>query len=85
MVTLTYDATSIAAGVLRPSALFHPTSSELELPSPAMSSVLRSLFASSPAVVIWLLFLWAERSHYDRRRRKGDASASPALLATVRV
>jgi hypothetical protein len=46
-----------------------------------MGSALRWIFVSSPAVMVWLLFLWAERSHYDRRRRKGDASASPALHA----
>jgi hypothetical protein len=44
-----------------------------------MSSALRWMLVSSPAVVVWLLFLWAERSLYDRRRRKGAASASPAL------
>jgi len=44
-----------------------------------MSRAFQWLFVSSPAVIVWLLFLWAGRSHYDRRRRKGNASASPAL------
>lgn len=43
------------------------------------------MFVSSPAVVVWLLFLYAERRYYDRQRRKGDASASPALHATGSV
>jgi hypothetical protein len=44
-----------------------------------VSTVFRWLFVSSPAVIVWVLFLWAERGYYDRQRRKGDASASPAL------
>lgn len=44
-----------------------------------MTSALRWMFVSSPAVIVWLLFLWAERSHHDRQRHKDAASASPAL------
>jgi hypothetical protein len=47
-----------------------------------MGSAFRWLFVSSPAIIVWLLLLWAERRHYDRQRRKGDASASPVLHVT---
>ena len=50
-----------------------------------MSSAFQWLFVSSPAVIVWLLFLWAERSHYNRQRRKGALSASPAFHVTDSV
>jgi hypothetical protein len=42
------------------------------LRSEAMSGALGWLLGSSVALAMWLLLLWAERSYYDRQRRKDD-------------
>jgi hypothetical protein len=37
-----------------------------------MGSILAWLLGSSVAVVMWLLYVWAERTHDDRQERKND-------------
>jgi hypothetical protein len=44
----------------------------------AMGTAVRWLIGSSAAVVMWLLLLWAERTHDDRQERTNDGPGRPA-------
>jgi hypothetical protein len=42
-----------------------------------MGSALRWLIGSSTAIVMWTLYVWAERAHIDRQERKTSDAGRP--------